>query len=76
MAGILFLFVIQAATETYEPVKEPEEEAIEFRYFKIQKGDKKQHGKLVRQNTKSSRSKIQVDNLLYMDDGAFLFTTL
>jgi hypothetical protein len=76
MAGILFLFVIQAATETYVPIQMPEEESIEFRYFKIQREEKKQRGKLVGQNTTSKGEKLHINNSLYMDDGAFLFTTL
>jgi hypothetical protein len=56
-AAVLFLFVMQAATETFTPIQNTEEEVeqseIEFRYFEVETTGKKQNGRLLGQDSTS-----------------------
>jgi hypothetical protein len=85
MAAILFLFIMQAVVETYQPIKPtqnnnntttPNDQKIEFRFFEINESGKQQHGRLLGQSTKSKGKTLEVSNTLYMDDCGFLFTSL
>ena len=47
-----------------------------YHYFPSNKDPSKQKGRLTRQPTQSKGDTVQIDNLLYVDDGAFVCTTL
>ena len=77
MALILFLYVMQAAIKTLQSRLTCNK--LNFKYFPIQKNSSKvQYGWLSLQpKAKTMKGNpFQVDNLLYIDDGAFLFETL
>jgi hypothetical protein len=70
MAPILFLFVMLAVMETLDLTGTTKPE---FRYFPQSDKPLKQRGRLLGQPTKSNGSSFNIENLLYVDDGAFLF---
>ena len=77
MAPILFLYIMQAAIETLQSRLTCNK--LNFKYFPIQKNNSKvQYGHLSLQpKPKTTKGNpFQVDNHLYIDDGAFLFKIL
>ena len=71
MAPILFLFVMQAATDLITLIDQP----LEFRYFPNRTNTKVQPRRLITQPTKSQGKTFNLDNLLYIGNRSFLFTT-
>ena len=71
MAPILFNFMMQAAMDSMTLTEQP----FEFRYFHNRANTKIQPGRLIAQPTKSQGKTFNVDNLLNIDDGSFLFAT-
>ena len=68
MAPLLFLFIMQAVIQSNEdilPTNKPE-----FRFFPNDKG------RLTGQRMKSTGTPFNTPNLLYIDDGAFIFQSL
>ena len=51
------------------------DQPLEFRYFPNRTNAKLQPGRLITQPTKSQGKTFNLDNLLYVDDGSFLFAT-
>ena len=79
MAPVLFLYVMQAAIETLRTKLTCNKPSLS--YFPTQPNAAKQiFGRLNLQpkpnTTKKNQSSFQIDNLLYIDDGAFLFESL
>ena len=77
MAPILFLYVMRAAIKTLQSRLTCNK--LNFKYFSIQKKKSKvQYGCLSLQPKPKTMkgTSFQVDNLLYIDDGAFLFERL
>jgi hypothetical protein len=72
MAPVLFLFLIQAFAETIE--EEWEKAEIEIPSFNFHRNRERPIGRLVGQRTQSKGTLILLNNLLYVDDGAFIFT--
>ena len=78
MALILFLYVMQAAIETLQSRLTCNK--LNFKYFPIQKKQLKSPIQLSLASTRTTKTTkgnpFQVDNLLYIDNGACLFETL
>mmetsp|Transcript_17850 Transcript_17850/g.25416 ORF Transcript_17850/g.25416 Transcript_17850/m.25416 type:complete len:183 (+) Transcript_17850:1795-2343(+) len=74
-SAILFLFLILAATDSFTHSFTHQDKAT-YHYFPSNKNPDKQKGRLTRQPTQSKGDTVQIDNLLYVDDGAFVCTTL
>ena len=64
-----------AATDSFNNSYTHENKPI-YHYFPSDKNPKKQKGRLTKQPTQSKGTTIEVDNLLYVDDGAFVCTNL
>ena len=74
-SSVLFLFLMLAATDSFTSSYTHENKPI-YHYFPSNKDPNKQKGRLTKQPTQSKGTTIEVDNLLYVDDGAFVCTTL
>jgi len=77
MTPILFLYVMQAAIKTLPSRLTCNK--LNFKYFPIQKNNSKvqySHLSLQPKPKTTKGNPFQVDNLLYIDDGAFLLETL
>ena len=74
-SAILFLFLMLAATDSFTHSFTHQDKAT-YHYFPSNKNPDKQKGRLTRQPTQSKGDTVQIDNLLYVDDGAFVCTTL
>jgi hypothetical protein len=72
MAPVLFLFLMQAFAETLEDSWE--EADIEVPTYNYHPNRERPIGRLVNQRTKSKGTLLLLNNLLYVDDGAFIFT--
>ena len=68
---LLFLFMMQAVMDSIIHTDQP----LEFRYFPDRTNTKVKPGRLIVQPTKSQGKTFNLDNLLYVDDGSFLFAT-
>ena len=73
MAPPLFLLVMQAAIETLETNSTSTK--LEFRHHPLANNPDKQKGRLQGQAMKWKGETLLVNNLLYVDDGAFAFPT-
>jgi len=73
MAPPLFLFPMQAAIETFE--KLTTQPKLEFRYHPFTQNPTKQKGRFQGQEMKWEGKKCLIDNLLYVDDGAFAYSS-
>eukprot|EP00978_Attheya_sp_CCMP212_P040944 scaffold229102_cov58-Attheya_sp.AAC.1 len=73
MAPVLFLFLIQAFAETLE--EEWEDADIDIPTFNYHENREKPIGRLVGKRSQSKGSLLLLNNLLYVDDGAFIFTS-
>jgi hypothetical protein len=73
MAPVLFLFLIQAFAETLE--EEWEEANIDIPTFNYHENRVKLIGRLVGQRSLSKGTLLLLNNLLYVDDGAFTIFT-
>ena len=74
-SAILFLFLMLAATDSFACSFTHHDKAT-YHYFPSSKDPGKQKGRLAKQPTQSKGDTVQIDNLLYVDDGAFVCTTL
>jgi len=74
-SAVLFLFLMLAATDSFADSFAHQNKAI-YHYFPSNKNPDKQKGRLTRQPTQSKGNTVEVDNLLYVDDGAFVCTTM
>ena len=74
-SAVLFLFLMLTATDSFTDSFTHQNKAI-YHYFPSNKNPDKQKGRLTKQPTQSKENTIEVDNLLYVDDGAFVCTTL
>ena len=72
MAPLLFLFLMQAFAETL--VDSWEEADIEVPTFNYHRNRDNPIGRLVNQRSQSKGTLLRLNNLLYVDDGAFIFT--
>ena len=72
MAPVLFLFLMQAFAETLEDSWEEAE--IEVPTFNYHRNRDNPIGRLVNQRSQSKGTLLLLNNLLYVDDGAFIFT--
>ena len=73
MAPILFLFVMQAFSETLEDKWEKEWGLTKPTYRFHRSKRVKEHGRLLAQNHKAKGTLFEILYLLYVDDGTFLF---
>ena len=73
MAPPLFLFIIQAAFETFETISIPAK--LEFRHHPTENDPTNQRGRLQGQETKMKGKPLLINNLLYVDYGALAFST-
>ena len=64
---------MQAAIETFETTQS--QTKLEFRHHPFAKDPTKQKGRLQGQATKWQGEQLHINNLLYVDDGAFAFPT-
>jgi hypothetical protein len=73
MAPVLFLFVMQAFSDSLKErlSNANVDDGIEFKYFKTTTT----RGRLLNQNYKAKGTDFKLRDLLYVDDGAFFFTT-
>jgi hypothetical protein len=75
MAGLLFIFCMQAFAETLEE-KWKDEWGIESPQYRHMVSQRVQRGRLLGQEHKAIGKLFDLFYLLYVDDGAFLFETL
>jgi len=68
-------FLKLAATDSFARSFTHQDKAT-YHFFPSNKDPGKQKGRLVKQPTQSKGNTVQIDNLLYVDDGAFVCTTL
>ena len=74
-SAVLFLFLMLAAIDSFTNNYTHENKPL-YHYFPSAKDPNKQKGRLSKQPTQSKGNTIEVDNLLYVDDGAFICTNL
>jgi hypothetical protein len=72
MAPVLFLFLMQAFAKTLEDSWEEAE--IKVPTFNYHRNRDNPIGRLVNQRSQSKGTLLLLNNLLYVDDGAFIFT--
>jgi exonuclease III len=74
MAPVLFLFVMQAFSDTLKErfSNAGIDDGIDFKFFKTTKTHR---GRLLNQNKQAKGTDFNLRDLLYVDDGAFFFTT-
>jgi hypothetical protein len=68
---ILLLFILMAATDSFTPSFQLEDKPT-FHYFPEKKNAHKQNGRLKGKCTNAKGTTFAIENLLYVDDGAFL----